>query len=169
MTQVTRPLLRDGRVFHVPTKKPTACGYRGTSRVLPWRYDEGGGGKSNRNACAARAIVVATGLPLERVERELALAHSYLHDEPPTDNGWRLDVIGAVVELLGWRWTPVATSSCTTHLHDLGATPSTLIVSLTEHMTVLEPGGIVADKLNASDPGFNVASCVRGWWSKEKP
>jgi hypothetical protein len=154
-------IVRSGMIFSVPPPPPV-CSHLGAARVLPWRYEDNG--VSDRGACAARAIANGTGISYAAALAELELAHSKLHDTPPIAGRWHLDVIGCVLRAMGWRYT-AATRHL--HLHDLADNTTTLIVALVEHMTAIAPGGVVVDRLNASDHAFNVESCVRGWFQKE--
>jgi hypothetical protein len=153
-------------IIVAPPLLPPPCEYVGPARALPWRYDTGGGRDAGGNACAERALTIATGLPRARIDLELSLAHSYKHDTAPTPGVWRMDVIGAVLNLLGWSYAPMRDRGgpCRVHLADLDAS-ALLIVALEQHVTVLDHG-VVVDKFNASDREIGVRECVSGTWRK---
>lgn len=166
----TRPLLRNGLVFHVPAVPPPPCGYSGGD-VLPWRYSDGGFGPRG-NPCAARAIANATRLDPEAVDRRLELA--YLHevgfrDAPFIETGIPLAVIDRTLRPLGWSYTRIRLTSepCVAHLSDLPRGEK-LIVACNTHMTVLDEG-VVVDKGNPSDPAFHVCQCVCGFFRRGEP
>ena len=162
----TRRILRatDAGVlaFTVPAVPPPLCRARPLVR-LPWRYNDAGR-RSGHSPCASRAIAIATGLPMDAIELELATAHRVRFGaDPDPTMGYRMDVIGVVLLSHGFKHHHVRHNNepCAMHVHEV---PHNSVVALTEHMTVLDATGALQDKLDPTDDAFGVPVCVRAYW-----
>lgn len=142
-------------------------------RPLPWVFDDGGraaaGYAGETRDCVARAVAIAARLPYQQAYDLLNTAAA--RERPRSGRrrssartGVRKSTYRAVLEGLGWVWTPTMRigAGCRVHLRD-GQLPARgpLIVSVSRH-PVAVVDGVVRD---TSDPTRGGTRCVYGYFA----
>lgn len=143
-------------------------------------YDDGGrkaaGYRGSVGDCATRAIAIATGLPYRDV---YALVNEHAKDErykrgrvgvqaalgrgSSARDGVMKGTMRAVMDALGWRWTPTMTigSGCTVHLCASELPKGRIVVAVSKHYVAVIDG-VVRDTHDSTRGGTR---CVYGYWS----
>lgn len=135
---------------------------------MEWKYDDGGraaaGFKTANDAgdCAARAVAIATGLPYEAVYKAIASLSALAGHRRSARDGVRRDVLKALMQGLGWQWTPTMQigQGCTIHLRAEELPPGRLVVQVTKHWCAVIDGVIYDNH----DPSRDGTRCVYGYW-----
>ena len=142
---------------------------------MTWVYDDGGrveaGYKGHAGDCVCRAVAIATGLPYERVYREIntraakerhrcggkrSSARTGVHTNRTWFKRW--------LRGLGWVWRPTMQigTGCTVHLLAEELPPGRLIVAVSQHLVAVIDG-VIHD---TDDPSRDGRRCVYGYWYK---
>jgi hypothetical protein len=135
--------------------------------MIKFKYNDGGrsdaGYKGTTGDCVVRSIAIATGLPYDKVYKDLR-ALMGKGDSPR--KGIHKKTFRPYLESLGWTWVPKMTigSGCNTHLNADKLPKGTVICSVSKHMcTVID--GVLHDTFNGSRNGKR---CVYGYFLKTK-
>lgn len=159
-------LIRNGMLFPIPDAPPPPCGHQ-IGKTLPFVYDVGGHvGSGKTNACAAKAIAIATGIDRVAIDRALeaaSIAIEGARDWAAAD-GYDARAVNAVLAACGYRYTAirVANEPCR-GVHPSDLPRGRLVVRTDTHATAIVDG-TVRDTFNVSDAGFRAISCVVGFW-----
>jgi hypothetical protein len=142
------------------------------SITCPWVYDDGGrsaaGYRGETRDCVTRAIVIAAGLPYQKV---YDLLNAEARHERPRGRRKRSAARTGVhkatmrrvlVDQLGWSWTPTMHigSGCRVHLRPNELPEGRIIASLSRHMVAVIDGA-VHDTHNPTRGGTR---CVYGYF-----
>lgn len=131
--------------------------------------DDGGrtaaGFRGDAGDCVTRAIAIATDTPYREIYDALGEFNSALvkGGKRSARDGVPRKVYDALLDLLGWTWTPTMTigSGCWVHLREGELPEGRLIVRLSGHLTAVIDG-VVHD---THDPSRGGTRCVYGYWT----